>query len=612
MNCAYYVLFRVPCFVPSLIVPCFKARVPKILVPARPTCVLCRASCLTETCSCRAVPVLCHVPPGPLATFSCGTQPPCRHLLLAMFHSPAAKKGVYGRVLCNRNYVAKDINFGVGARAAMLQGVSEGRNVIIEKSIGNPKVTKDGVTVARSIEFRDKAKDVGANLVKQVAGATNKAAGDGTTCATVLTQAILTEGCKSVAAGVNVMDLRSGIKMAIDAVISDLKSRAQMISTPEEITQDGNTMVNELEVVGGMKLARGYISPYFVTDPKTQKCELENPLILIYDKKISDMNSLVGLLELAVEKNRALLIVAEDVERDALAMLILNKHHAGVKVCAIKAPGFGDNRRANLDDLAILTGGEIISEDRGLTLDKVKEEMLGTAKKVTVSVDDTIVLHGGGDKKLIEERCEELRTATGKSAATFDREKAQERLSKLTGGVAVFKVGGASEVEVGERKDRVTDALNATRAAVEEGIVPGGGVALLYATKALENLKTENEDQRRGIHIIQNALKAPTLTIASNAGFDGSTIIGKLLEQDDVNFGFDAAKGVCAAFAKTGEYVDMVKAGIIDPLKVVRTALADAASVSLLFTTTEATVLVNSDDKNKPPSRVPNMDSLGY
>ncbi|KAH9713367.1 Chaperonin CPN60-like 2 [Citrus sinensis] len=554
---------------------------------------------------------------------------------------------VYGRVLCNRNYVAKDINFGVGARAAMLQGVSEvaeavkvtmgpkGRNVIIEKSIGNPKVTKDGVTVARSIEFRDKAKDVGANLVKQVAGATNKAAGDGTTCATVLTQAILTEGCKSVAAGVNVMDLRSGIKMAIDAVISDLKSRAQMISTPEEITQvasisangereigellaramekvgkegvitvvDGNTMVNELEVVGGMKLARGYISPYFVTDPKTQKCELENPLILIYDKKISDMNSLVGLLELAVEKNRALLIVAEDVERDALAMLILNKHHAGVKVCAIKAPGFGDNRRANLDDLAILTGGEIISEDRGLTLDKVKEEMLGTAKKVTVSVDDTIVLHGGGDKKLIEERCEELRTATGKSAATFDREKAQERLSKLTGGVAVFKVGGASEVEVGERKDRVTDALNATRAAVEEGIVPGGGVALLYATKALENLKTENEDQRRGIHIIQNALKAPTLTIASNAGFDGSTIIGKLLEQDDVNFGFDAAKG---------EYVDMVKAGIIDPLKVVRTALADAASVSLLFTTTEATVLVNSDDKNKPPSRVPNMDSLGY
>ncbi|KAL5755690.1 hypothetical protein ACOSQ2_020436 [Xanthoceras sorbifolium] len=557
----------------------------------------------------------------------------------------ASKKLVRSRVICNRNYVAKDINFGVGARAAMLQGVSEvaeavkvtmgpkGRNVIIEKSMGNPKVTKDGVTVASSIKFKDKAKNVGADLVKQVASATNKAAGDGTTCATVLTQAILTEGCKSVAAGVNVMDLRNGINMAVDAVISDLKRRAQMISTPEEITQvatisangereigeliaramekvgkegiitvsDGNTFYNELEVVEGMKLARGYISPYFINDQKMQKCELQNPLILIYDKKISNLQSLVKILELAVNKSRELLIVVEDVESEALSVLILNKHHAGIKLCAIKAPGFGENRRANLEDLAILTGGEVISEERGLTLDNVKIEMFGTAKKVTVSVDDTIILHGGGDKKLIEERCEQLRAAMEKSDATFDREKAQERLSKLSGGVAVFKVGGASEAEVGERKDRVEDALNATRAAVEEGIVPGGGVALLYATKALENLQTQNDDQKRGIQIIQNALKAPALTIASNAGFDGSLVIGKLLEQDDCNLGFDAAKG---------EYVDMVKTGIIDPVKVIRTALGDAASISLLLTTTEASVTVHLDEKNKPPSRVP--DDMGY
>lgn len=530
------------------------------------------------------------------------------------------------RLISNRNYGAKDINFGVGARAAMLQGVSEvaeavkvtmgpkGRNVIIEKTRGNPKITKDGVTVAKSIKFKEKAKNVGADLVKQVANATNKTAGDGTTCATVLTQAILVEGCKSVAAGVNVMDLRRGINLAIDAVVSDLKSRAVMISTPEGITQvatisangereigeliaramekvgkegvitvtDGKTLDNELEVVEGMKLSRGYISPYFITDQKTQKCELENPLILIYDKKISDMNSVLKVLELSVNKNRPLLIVAEDVDSDALAMLILNKHRSGLKVCAVKAPGFGDNRRANLDDLALLTGGEVISEERGLSLNKVKVEMLGTAKKVSISLDDTIILHGGGDKKLIEDRCEELRTAMEKSTALFDKEKAQERLSKLSGGVAVFKVGGASEAEVGERKDRVTDALNATRAAVEEGILPGGGVALLYATKILKNLQAQNEDEKRGIQIIQDALKAPTYTIAVNAGFDGSVILGKLLEQDNHNFGFDASRG---------NYVNMVEAGIVDPLKVVRTALVDAASVSLLLATTEATVV---------------------
>ncbi|KAE9616198.1 hypothetical protein Lal_00017584 [Lupinus albus] len=558
-----------------------------------------------------------------------------------------SKNLIFNGVISKRSYVTKDINFGVGARAAILQGVSEvaeavkvtmgpkGRNVIIEKSHGNPRVTKDGVTVAKSINFKDKAKNVGAELVKQVAKATNTAAGDGTTCATVLTQAILTEGCKSVAAGVNVMDLRSGINKAVDAVITDLKNRALMISTPEEITQvgtisangerdigeliaramekvgkegvitvaDGNTLDNELEVVEGMKLTRGYISPYFITDQKTQKCELENPFILIHDKKISGMNSLLKILELAVTNRRPLLVVAEDVDSDALALLILNKHQAGLKVCAIKAPGFGDSRRASLDDLAVLTGGEVITEDRGLTLDKVQPEMLGTAKKVTVSIDDSIILHGGGDKKLIEERCEQLRLAMDKSSATFDKEKAQERLSKLSGGVAVFKVGGASEAEVGERKDRVTDALNATRAAVEEGIVPGGGVALLYASKVLENLQTQNADEKRGVQIIQNALKAPTFTIASNAGFDGTLVHSKLLEQDNHNLGFDAANGV---------YVDMVKAGIIDPLKVVRSALVDAASVSLLLTTTEAAVVENVNDKNKPPSRVPDMDDLGY
>ncbi|KAH0891339.1 hypothetical protein HID58_043969 [Brassica napus] len=560
--------------------------------------------------------------------------------------SSTSRKLVSGRIISSRNYVAKDISFGVGARAAMLQGVSEvaeavkvtmgpkGRNVIIESSYGAPKITKDGVTVAKSISFESKAKNMGAELVKQVANATNKVAGDGTTCATVLTQAILTEGCKSVAAGVNVMDLRSGINMAIDAVVSDLKSRAVMISTPEEITQvatisangereigeliaramekvgkegvitvaDGNTLENELEVVEGMKLARGYISPYFITDEKTQKCELENPIILIHEKKVSDMNSLLKVLEAAVKSSRPLLVVAEDVESDALAMLILNKHHAGLKVCAIKAPGFGDNRKASLDDLAVLTGAEVISEERGLTLDKIRPELLGTAKKVTISRDDTLILHGGGDKKLIEERCEELRSANEKSTSTFDKEKTQERLSKLSGGVAVFKVGGASEAEVGERKDRVTDALNATRAAVEEGIIPGGGVALLYATKALDNLETQNEDQRRGVQIVQNALKAPALTIAANAGYDGSLVVGKLLEQDDCNFGFDASKG-------GSSYVDMVKAGIIDPVKVIKTALTDAASVSLLLTTTEASVLVKAEEKTQ--KHVPDMAGMG-
>ncbi|CAN6465055.1 unnamed protein product [Victoria cruziana] len=518
----------------------------------------------------------------------------------------------------------------------MLQGVQEvadvvrvtmgpkGRNVIIEKKEGGPKVTKDGVTVAKSIEFKEKIKNVGAALVRQVAEATNSTAGDGTTCATVLTQAILAEGVKSVAAGANVMDLRHGINMAVDAVISHLKSKALMISTPEEITQvatisangereigeliaramekvgkagvitvsDGNTLLNELEVVEGMKLSRGYLSPYFVNDQKTQKCELDNPLILIHDKKIKDMDVMVRILELALKKQRPLLILAEELESDVLAMLVLNKHRVGIKVCAVKSPGFGDNRRANLQDLAIFTGGEVVSEELGMNLEEVRVEMLGTAKKVTVSLDDTIILHGGGDKKLIEERCEQLRTAIEKSTAAFDKEKARERLSRLSGGVAVIKVGGASEAEVSERKDRVRDALNATRAAVEEGSLPGGGVALLYASRELDKLPTSNSDQLAGVQIVKNSLKIPAFTIAKNAGVDGSVVVGRLLEQDDMNMGYDAAKG---------QYVDMVKAGIIDPLKVIRTALVDAASVSLLLTTTEAAVLELPDTKSFNP-----------
>ncbi|PRQ25609.1 putative chaperonin Cpn60/TCP-1 family, groEL-like apical domain, groEL-like equatorial [Rosa chinensis] len=538
------------------------------------------------------------------------------------------------RISWRRNYAAKDIKFGVEARSLMLRGVEEladavkvtmgpkGRNVVLEQSFGAPKVTKDGVTVAKSIEFKDKVKNIGASLVKQVANATNDAAGDGTTCATVLTRAIFTEGCKSVAAGMNAMDLRRGITMAVDCVVTNLKSRARMISTSEEIAQvgtisangdreigeliakamekvgkegvitisDGKTLDNELEVVEGMKLDRGYISPYFITNQKNQKCELDDPLVLIYEKKISNLNAVVKILELALKKQRPLLIVAEDFESEALATLILNKLRAGIKVCAIKAPGFGENRKANLQDLAILTGGEVITEELGLNLEKVGPEMLGTCKRITVSKDDTVILDGAGDKKAIEERCEQLRSSIELSTSDYDKEKLQERLAKISGGVAVLKIGGASEAEVGEKKDRVTDALNATKAAVEEGIVPGGGAALLYASKELDKLQTANFDQKIGVQIIQNALKMPVSTIASNAGVEGAVVVGKLLEQDNPDLGYDAAKG---------EYVDMIKAGIIDPLKVIRTALVDAASVSSLMTTTEA-VVVSLPEKEGP------------
>ncbi|XP_050218344.1 chaperonin CPN60-2, mitochondrial [Mercurialis annua] len=553
---------------------------------------------------------------------------------------------VGNRLSWSRNYAAKDIKFGVEARALMLKGVEElaeavkvtmgpkGRNVVIEQSFGAPKVTKDGVTVAKSIEFKDKVKNIGASLVKQVANATNDVAGDGTTCATVLTRAIFTEGCKSVAAGMNAMDLRRGISMAVDAVVTNLKSRARMISTSEEIAQvgtisangereigeliakamekvgkegvitiqDGKTLYNELEVVEGMKLDRGYISPYFITNQKNQKCELDDPLILIHEKKISSINAVVKVLELALKRQRPLLIVSEDVESEALATLILNKLRAGIKVCAIKAPGFGENRKAGLQDLAVLTGGQIITEELGLNLEKVDLDMLGSCKKVTVSKDDTVILDGAGEKKDIEERCEQIRSTIELSTSDYDKEKLQERLAKLSGGVAVLKIGGASEAEVSEKKDRVTDALNATKAAVEEGIVAGGGAALLYASKELDKLPTANFDQKIGVQVIQNALKTPVHTIASNAGVEGAVVVGKLLEQDNHDLGYDAAKG---------EYVDMVKAGIIDPLKVIRTALVDAASVSSLMTTTEAVVYELPKDEKDSPA-MPGMGGMDY
>lgn len=499
--------------------------------------------------------------------------------------------------------------------------------MVIEQPYGGPKITKDGVTVAKSIELKDKFQNVGASLVKQVASATNDVAGDGTTTATVLTRAILVEGLRSVAAGLNPMDLRRGINMAVDHVVGELKRRAKMISTQEEIAQvgtisangekeigeliaramekvgkegvitvqDGKTLENELEVVEGMKFDRGYISPYFVTDQKTMKVELEDPFILICEKKISSIQTIIPILEQVIKVQRPLLIVAEDVESEALATLIVNKLRGGLKVCAVKAPGFGDNRKANLQDIAVLTGGQVVSEDLGLRLDKVDTTMLGSAKKVTISKDDTVLLDGAGDKKSIAERCEMIREAADASTSDYDREKLQERLAKLSGGVAVLKVGGASELEVGEKKDRITDALNATKAAVEEGIVPGGGTALVYASRTLDPIKAacENFDQQVGVGIVERAIRVPASTIAKNAGKEGAVIIGKLLDHTgEENYGYNAATDV---------FEDMVKAGVIDPMKVVRTALLDAASVASLLTTAEAIVV----EAPKPESAMP-------
>jgi len=532
-------------------------------------------------------------------------------------------------VLQTRGYAAKEVRFGDECRAGVLAGVEKladavqvtlgpkGRNVVIEQPYGGPKITKDGVTVAKAIEFKDKFHNVGASLVKQVASATNDVAGDGTTTATVLTRAILVEGLRSVAAGLNPMDLRRGINMAVDHVVGDLKRRAKMISTQEEIAQvgtisangeieigqliaramekvgkegvitvqDGKTLENELEVVEGMKFDRGYISPYFVTDQKTMKVELEDPFILICEKKISGIQTIIPILEQVIKTQRPLLIVSEDVESEVLATLIVNKLRGGLKVCAVKAPGFGDNRKANLQDIASLTGGQVISEDLGLRLDKVDTSMLGSAKKVTISKDDTVLLGGGGDKSAVVERCDMIRESIEASTSDYDREKLQERLAKLSGGVAVLKVGGASEVEVSEKKDRITDALNATKAAVEEGIVPGGGTALVYASRTLDSVREAciNFDQKVGVGIVERAIRVPAMTIAKNAGKEGAVIVGKLLEHTgEETHGYNAALDT---------FEDMVKAGVIDPIKVVRTALLDAASVASLLTTAEAIVV---------------------
>eukprot|EP00561_Arcocellulus_cornucervis_P008712 CAMPEP_0185825388 /NCGR_PEP_ID=MMETSP1322-20130828/31018_1 /TAXON_ID=265543 /ORGANISM="Minutocellus polymorphus, Strain RCC2270" /LENGTH=612 /DNA_ID=CAMNT_0028523107 /DNA_START=83 /DNA_END=1922 /DNA_ORIENTATION=- len=580
-----------------------------------------------------------------------------------------------------RHMGGKEIKFGVEGRAAMLKGVDlladavqvtlgpKGRNAIIAQPYGAPKITKDGVTVAKSIDFEDKFEDMGAQLVKSVASKTNDIAGDGTTTATVLARAIYSEGCKAVAAGMNPLDLRRGIQLAVNSVVDTLTDISRPITSKEEITQvgtisanadveigtlisdamervgkegvitvqDGKTLENELEVVEGMKFDRGYISPYFITDAKTQTCEMENPLILLVEKKVSSLQQLVPLLESVIKSQQSLLIVAEDVESEALATLVVNKLRAGIKVCAVKAPGFGDNRKATMQDLAILTGGTVVSEEIGMKLEEVQPEHLGTAKKVKITKNDTIVLDGAGEKAAIDdepehlgtakkvkitkndtivldgagekaaidERCELIRTSVEATKSEYEAEKLQERLAKLSGGVAVIKVGGASEVEVSEKKDRVVDALNATRAAVEEGIVPGGGKALLYCSTKLTELaekEAKNMDQRIGVEIIQRALRAPLSTLVTNAGEEGAVVCGELMKPEvAVETGFNAQDGV---------YCNMFEAGIIDPTKVTRTGIIDASSVAGLLTTSEA-MIVDKPDEGGAGGGMPGGGGMG-
>lgn len=520
---------------------------------------------------------------------------------------------------------AKDIKFGTDARSKMLKGVEtlaktvkvtlgpKGRNVMLDKSYGAPKLTKDGVSVAKEIVLADKFENMGAQLIKEVAQKTADKAGDGTTTATVLAEAIIREGCKAVAAGMNPQDVKRGIDMAVAAVVEDVKSRSKAVQSSAEIAQVGTISANgdttigeylskamekvgnegvitvedakgletELDVVEGMQFDRGYLSPYFVTNPEKMNCEFDNPFILLYDKKISNLQAMLPILEPIAQNGRSLVIIAEDIEGEALATLVVNRIRGGLKVCAVKAPGFGDRRKAMLQDIAVLTGGQVISEELGMKLENVTLDMLGTAKRVEITKDDTTIIDGAGNKEDIEGRAAQIRKEIAATTSDYDREKLQERLGKLSGGVAVIKVGGASEVEVKERKDRIDDALHATRAAVREGIVAGGGAALIYATKALENVKTDNQDQNVGIDIIRKALQAPLRQIAENAGVDGAVVAGKLLESKDTNFGYDA---------QNNAYVDMLKAGIVDPTEVVRTALQDAASVGGLLITTEAMV----------------------
>src|SRR5882724_4627409 len=530
---------------------------------------------------------------------------------------------------------AKDVKFGSDARARMLRGVDilanavgvtlgpKGRNVVLDKSFGAPRITKDGVTVAKDIELHDKFENMGAQMVKEVASKTSDLAGDGTTTATVLAQAIIREGARAVAAGMNPMDLKRGVDLAVEAVVEDVKKRSKKVSTNAEIAQVGTisangdrevgqmiaeamqkvgndgvitveeakSMATELDIVEGMQFDRGYLSPYFITNVEKMIVELEEPYILLHEKKLSGLQPLLPLLEAVVQSGRPLLIIAEDIEGEALATLVVNKLRGGLKVAAVKAPGFGDRRKAMLEDIAVLTGGQTISEDLGIKLEAVTLDMLGKAKKVVITKEETTIVDGSGKKKEIEGRCNQIRAQIDETTSEYDKEKLAERLAKLAGGVAVIRVGGGSEVEVKERKDRVDDAMHATKAAVEEGVVPGGGVALLYGTRLLGKLHPENGDQRVGIEIVRKALSFPCRLISSNAGQDGSLIVGKLLEQKSTDYGFDAQKG---------EYVDMVKAGIIDPTKVVRVALQDAASVAGLLITTEAMVSEKPEPKSGP------------
>ncbi|MCC0013482.1 MAG: chaperonin GroEL [Rhodobiaceae bacterium] len=519
---------------------------------------------------------------------------------------------------------AKDVKFSTEARNKMLRGVDiladavkvtlgpKGRNVVIDKAFGAPRTTKDGVTVAKEIELEDKFENMGAQMVREVASKTNDIAGDGTTTATVLAQAIVREGAKAVAAGMNPMDLKRGVDMAVAEVVKDIQKKSAKIKTSEEVAQVGTISANgekeigdmiaqamqkvgndgvitveeaktaetELEVVEGMQFDRGYLSPYFITNADKMVCELEDPYILLHEKKLSNLQAMLPVLESVVQSSRPLLIIAEDVEGEALATLVVNKLRGGLKVAAVKAPGFGDRRKAMLEDIAILTGGTVVSEDLGIKLESVTLDMLGRAKKVQITKEETTIVDGAGSKKGIEGRVGQIRAQIEETTSDYDREKLQERLAKLAGGVAVIRVGGATEIEVKERKDRVDDALNATRAAVEEGVVPGGGVALLRASKFIDS-KGENEDQEAGVNIVRRALQAPIRQIAENAGDEGSVVVGKILGENKANFGYNA---------QTGEYGDMLKMGIIDPAKVVRTALQDAASVAGLLITTEAMV----------------------
>jgi len=541
---------------------------------------------------------------------------------------------------------AKDVKFSRDARERILKGVDtlanavkvtlgpKGRNVVLDKSFGAPRITKDGVTVAKEIELKDKFENMGAQMLREVASKANDSAGDGTTTATVLAQAIVREGMKSVAAGMNPMDLKRGIDIAVAKVVENLKTRSKEVAGSNEIAQVGIISANgdrevgekiaeamekvgkegvitveeakglefELDVVEGMQFDRGYLSPYFVTNAEKMVVELENPYILIHEKKLSNLQSMLPILEAVVQSGRPLLIIAEDIEGEALATLVVNKLRGGLKVAAVKAPGFGDRRKAMLQDIAILTKGEMISEDLGIKLENVTISMLGEAKRVTIDKDNTTIVDGAGDQADIKARVEQIRAQIETTTSDYDREKLQERLAKLAGGVAVIKVGGATEVEVKERKDRVDDALHATRAAVEEGIVPGGGTALLYATRAIDKVRCENSDQKHGVEIIRRALQAPVRQIAENAGVDGAVVAGKLLESKDTNWGFNA---------QTEEYTDLVKAGVIDPAKVVRVALQGAASVAGLLITTEAMVADKPEPKTPAAGAPGGMGGMG-